>query len=101
MLYETIKRQVASHLYTEIKCGLPLSAAAETLLSTVGDVKGYYASLEALADKAYAVIMAWDVRCVGRLRTLFPQHFPKALARGALLAKMRESDSEWVVIIDW
>lgn len=42
--------------------------------------------LTTYAGKAYERVMEWDVRRVGKLRELFPQHFPPSLRTGDLVA---------------
>lgn len=102
MKWEAIKAKVARGAYTEtlqgsyrqenilvdlvmsdaaalVEKGLPLSSARQVY-----------------ADKAYDVIMDWDVRCVGRLRELFPRNFPPSLLQGVLVCEYGEG-AEWEV----
>lgn len=48
------------------------------------------------ADKALDVIMAWDIRMAGKLRELFPGHFPKSLRAGPLVAAC-DDDGDWAI----
>lgn len=57
-----------------------------------------WATACALAEAAYQRVKAWDIRCVGTLRDLFPAYFPKALRSGPLVAYIEDTDAGcWLV----
>lgn len=105
MRYETIKQRAADHAAAGIlrtfRYG-PFNeqsarAAAAMLFDSVAERRPVADSAEALAQHCRRVIDAWDVRCVGRLRELYPEAFPATLRRGPLVAEITD-DGEWHVV---
>lgn len=45
----------------------------------------------------YDRIMAWDIRCVGKLRELFPHNFPNSLKNGNLSCYI-DHIGDWCVV---
>ena len=54
-------------------------------------------AIQECADLAYETIMAWDIRCVSKLRELFPEYFPSSLKKGNLICDMDEKGN-WCVV---
>lgn len=95
MKWETIKKRVASNLYTQIIEGRSWEAMSDILLDIAfSNTPRHYSHyhFKEYADKAYEIVMNWDIRSVGRLRNLFPQYFPKSLREGNLIAFYDEKD---------
>ena len=107
MKWETLKQRVAAEVRTSIMNGADYwrykEGASEpgwiaALRMSIAERRKWRDCIPELADAAYNRIMAWDVRCVGTLRELFPDAFPKSLRQGHLLAYMQDSkDNPWVV----
>ena len=57
-----------------------------------------YETFKEYADFAWSIIENWDVRMVGRLRDLFPQHFPHSLRKGQLVCEYDEQ-GDWAVYV--
>jgi hypothetical protein len=107
MKYEIIKERVACLVFSAIERGgmygvggaNKYEAAVAAMFNAIAERQSFDASLKELAGKAYDVIMAWDIRMVGRLRELFPEFFPKSLSKGKLVAEYDEQ-GDWVIFID-
>ncbi len=117
MKWETLKQRVANEVRGSIHgnphlaglnrvhigdqmlvcIGAILSGEIHKMRQDSGSSNLQYSTAKALADAAYLRVMAWDVRCVGTLRELFPQHFPKTLLKGPLVAFIEDESDEWVV----
>jgi hypothetical protein len=105
MRWERVKKEVASQVYNAVlSCAEPVTYTAilKDLIASDFSIKRGLSSAELVksyADKAYEVVMAWDVRCVGRLRDLFPDYFPKDLRKSVLAAYMLDDGTNsWVVV---
>jgi hypothetical protein len=106
MKYEIIKEQVAREVFSAIERGgmygvggaNPYEAAVAAMFHSVAERQPFDVSLKELAGKAHNVVMAWDVRMVGKLRDLFPGFFPKSLSKGKLVAEYDEA-GDWVVFV--
>lgn len=95
MKYEQVKERVARGVYTQVLELRDQNAATYALMDAVAERRPHRASLQVFADKCYEIIMAWDVRCVGKLRELFPGYFPPSL-KGPLEAGY-DADGDWAV----
>lgn len=105
MKFEAIKHQVATGLHRVILHGgdggppgppLKYEAAMAAMFDSLAERRPFQASLEALANECRARVLNWDVRCVGKLRELFPDLFPPSLRKGPLVADYCD-DGEWMV----
>lgn len=104
MKYEIIKERVACLVFTAIEQGgmygvggaNKYEAVVAAVFHSVAERQPVAVSLKELAGKAYDIVMAWDVRMVGKLRELFPEFFPKSLSKGKLIAEYDEQ-GDWVV----
>lgn len=76
-----------------LACNFKLPANVET---TPGWAHRGYDIRKLYADKAREVIMAWDIRMAGKLRELFPGHFPRSLRAGPLQADY-DGDGDWAI----
>ena len=106
MKWETVKTTVGREVRTAILNGQANDLILVDLIgSDFAAMKGtagaagcsHHAVTKLYADKAWEVIQNWDIRCVGKLRELFPAMFPKSLGTGPLVADMDES-GDWVVL---
>lgn len=103
MKWEVIKREVARGVFTDITRGVGDTLGlilVDLLGSDFAAAKGRYSHeiLEQYAEQARLRVMDWDVRCVGRLRELFPKHFPPSLQKGKLIAYLADNpNSDWMV----
>jgi len=118
MKWETLKKQVADNVSFALRgrqhvAGLDSVHIGDQILMCVrliitGEIYDVlkqantgslqYATACALADAAHKRIMAWDIRCVGTLRMLFPDHFPKSLRSGNLVAFTEDTDAgDWII----
>ena len=102
MKWNAIKNRVAAEVFTQIIEGRSWETMSVILLDLafgprVGQPFGHNKVFAAYADKARAVILAWDVRCAGRLRDLFPGHFPPSLSKGNLVTFLDDESGEWLV----
>lgn len=99
MRYERIKATVARSVYSQIIQHRSENCAAEmaAMFDAVAEKRPFGVSLQVLADRCYDIIMNYDVRCVGKLRELFPGHFPATLRKGQLIAVY--DDTGWDVRI--
>lgn len=104
MKWNKIKDTVARGVYTQIKDCRSYDTMAVILIDKclgLGAKPKLCSNLhnevfKEYADKAWDVVQNWDVRCVGRLRDLFPQHFPPSLLKGNLVA-CYDQDGEWSI----
>lgn len=101
MKFETLKKKVADDVRKRIMRGLGwenilLDLVASGFAAKKDTKKGK--AIEAYADKAHEAIMNFDVRCVGKLRELFPESFPRSLSKGALVCGY-DDNLNWVVTI--
>lgn len=96
MKYEKIKKQVAMNLYTAIKTNLCCKDVYVILLENAlsNKPKKPREALQDAADFAYDTVMNWDIRCIGKLRELFPEIFPKTLLKGHLILEYGEDGWE-------
>lgn len=98
MKWNKIKDAVAGGLRQQIICSVGDVAgfalvdliasnfeAVRIMRETRKDVH-WHAVMELYAAEAEKVIDAWDIRAIGRLRDLFPGHFPPSLSKGRLVA---------------
>lgn len=104
MKWDTIKERVGAEIFTAIR-----ESRINTITSTIliDMVNSNFEALrgrrihevpELYAEKAYDIVMNWDIRCVGRLRELFPWAFPPSLSKGDLIAyQVDNGNSDWVV----
>lgn len=104
MKWETLKHQVACEVRQSIiKCwGIyPFEILCDIVSCNFETLKGKVSEevLTSYADKAYERIMEWDIRCVGKLRELFPSNFPHSLRKGALKIDQNEK-GDWIVYIN-
>jgi hypothetical protein len=102
--YELLKARVAADLRTALERGLSHGSlnTGEAIIAAVFDSiaerRPLEVSLDALIERTMSIVMNWDVRCVGKLRELFPDSFPKNLRTGSLVAYENDDDgSEWYV----
>ena len=106
MKYETILKRVAGDVHAIIMRGgivaiggsKQYDAAVAAMFNAVAERVRFDDSLKALADRAADIILAWDVRMVGKLRELFPDQFPKSLQKGKLTADY-DDDGDWAVFV--
>lgn len=95
MKYDLIKQKVARSLFTAVNNGFNESGVY-AMLDAFAEKRKTYESQKELANLCYERVMNWDVRCVGTLRKLFPQWFPKSLIKGDLIAEINEK-GDWIV----
>jgi hypothetical protein len=69
---------------------------AELMLDAIAERRPIHTSLDAANEAIIKRIEAWDIRCAGTLRDLFPLAFPPALRSGRLIAEMNQ-EGDWVV----
>jgi hypothetical protein len=101
MKWDTLLRDVARKVYNNVLEGRLamdqiLIDLIESDYAAITDGGGANEIRKRYADKAYEVVMGWDVRSVGRLRDLFPYFFPENLQTGTLVASLE--DAGWVVL---
>lgn len=96
MKWETLKKNIATQVHYQITtgwsfwCQIAWVALNEKIL--------WRDAVDRCANAAYDRIMNWDVRCVGRLRELFPEAFPKSLRNGNLMIYMADNENcDWMV----
>lgn len=102
MKYDTLRARVAADVAHAVRncCtvgpiyGPDVMTAA--LFDGMAEKRRVWESLEALAAECTRIVMAWDVRMVGKLRDLFPDSFPRNLRTGPLRADYDEAGN-WVV----
>lgn len=98
MKWETVKKHVAANLYTVISQGRNPELLADMLIDMIDSGK-FQLSRDAFptyADKAHATVMAWDIRCAGQLRGLFPWAFPVSLREGELVVAY-DLEDDWAL----
>ena len=96
MLWENLKKHVAREIFTRIIEGRSFSTMASILFDGLAaDKPVSQKDFKAYADKAYDIVMDWDIRAVERLREVVG-FFPKTLSTGSLIAYMDEK-SDWIV----
>lgn len=98
MKWDKVKKHVAANLYTVISQGRDTELLTTMLIDMISSEE-FQLSRDAFpvyADKAVEVVMAWDIRCVGQLRDLFPWAFPVSLRKGGLVIAY-DSDEDWAV----
>ena len=94
MKYETIKKQVARNVYTQVfQCGAGWNEILVDLIHFEKPIPPRQA-IKDCANLAYDRIMNWDIRCIGKLRELFPDYFPKSLLKGDLILEYGENGWE-------
>lgn len=105
MNYETLKRRMADDVaasvlratnYGGIDAGALIAAV---VFDAIAERRPVRESSEALAAECRRIVMNWDIRCVGKLRELFPTSFPRSLRSGPLLAEFNDG-GDWVVSVD-
>lgn len=103
MKYEKVKQAVGRGVYTTVIEGRDFNVMATILIDKMLGEKPkpikHYETFKEYADFAWEVIQNWDVRCVGRLRELFPQHFPPSLSKGSLVCEYDEQ-GDWAVYVN-
>ena len=99
MLYETIKERIADGVRTAILANAMPAANSAAILDAFAERRPARQSLTALADLTCKRIMNWDIRCIGKLRELFPEHFPPSLRKGPLRCDFGGDDG-WEVYRD-
>lgn len=104
MTWKKIQETVCTGLHADIiECRNPATVTAmlqDLIASNFEAMKGVKRHEEtyAYAEKACEIVMKWDVRCVIKLRELFPQHFPPSLSKGQLLCYMADNkNADWMV----
>ena len=105
MKWETIKTQVADTVCDALTRGglsggvKPESGEvlAAALFDSMAERRPWRESVDDMARLVRERIEAWDVRCVGKLRELFPYAFPASLRTGPLVADCDHDDGEWRV----
>lgn len=98
MKWETVKKHVAANLYTVISQGRDHELLSTMLLDMISSGKFQLSrdAFPAYADKAVEVVMAWDIRCAGKLRELFPWAFPRSLQGKSRLIAEYDEAGDWV-----
>lgn len=97
MKWDRVKKKTASMVYTHILEGHSFETMAVILLDGVAQnkpvsKKDFYV----YADKAYEIIMNWDIRCAGKLRDTFPWAFPTSLCKpGQFCAGIDDESGDW------
>jgi len=102
MKYETLRARVAADVFHAVRncCtvgpiyGPDVMTAA--LFDGIAEKRRVWESLEALATECARIVMAWDVRKVGKLRELFPASFPRHLRTGPLIADY-DAAGDWAI----
>ena len=87
MKWDALKKRVASELYTSVMHGaLTGEILADLAITGFREKRGRDRgqTIQAYANAVYEQVIAWDIRCVGRLRDLFPNSFPRTLRKGVL-----------------
>lgn len=98
MKWEKLKEKIAKEVFTQIYQGMDFKVMSNILLDGMAANKPVsQESFKEYADKAYEIVMNWDIRAVERLRQTVGL-FPKSLAKGKLLANMNK-DGEWEINI--
>lgn len=104
MKYETLKENVARDVYAAIAHGraphsnpsLSMEACAAVMFDAIAERRPFDVSRKALAEKCLAIVLAWDVRMVGKLRELFPDSFPRNLKTGVMVCDYDDA-GDWIV----
>jgi hypothetical protein len=102
MKYQALLRQVSINVREQILRGggdIRYEAAAAALFDAIAEKRNFNTSLAAISEKVSDIIEAWDIRCISRLRNLFPEAFPKTLRKGKLYAEYDEN-ADWCVFSD-
>ncbi len=103
MKFDAIKRTIGQGVYSSIIEARDWNVMACILLDKCLGPKPsapqYCATFKEYADFAWNVIDNWDVRMVGKLREIFPQHFPKSLSKGKLICEYDEA-GDWAVYVE-
>lgn len=105
MIWDTLKKRLAAEIATKTLYSSENAALVLTDLATsnfeamrnrgkVGD--SWRHVLFDYRDAVYGQVMAWDIRCVGRLRDVFPDAFPRSLRKGTLTCYM-DDKARWCV----
>jgi hypothetical protein len=103
MKWEVIKITVARGVFNQcLQClgDMPSLMLLDLVASDFAAARGRHSHeiATAYAEKAFERVMDWDVRCVGRLREIFPQHFPESLRTGRLACYMADNaNCDWMV----
>lgn len=99
MKWEKVKEAVACDVYTMIAIGRSVEVMTTMLVDMIASEKFELAregAFKKYADKAWEVVMNWDIRQVHKLRELFPESFPRSL-RGKSLVAEYDEDGDWCV----
>ena len=100
MKYELLKERIAAEVCAALRSPAPFSPGMDVAIAALFDSQAehreFEKSHEALIRTVHYRIMRWDVRCVGRLRELFPDLFPKPLRKGPLWADY-DNDGDWSI----
>lgn len=101
MKYEKVKQTVARNVYEMIMQGRDSNIMATILMDKLlGDKPKSpcaHKTFKEYADFACNIIDNWDIRCVGKLREIFP-FFPPSLQKGDLICDYDE-DGDWCVYV--
>jgi hypothetical protein len=96
MNWETIKSNCVRTACSKLRNNSDISLITLACLKTAEIPKGSRTIRQKLTkeleDKIVNVISSWDIRNYNHLKTLFPQHFPKAIAGVEL------TDKGWILI---
>lgn len=103
MKWDNLKRDVAGYVYQVINEVRTADSGARILTDLIscdfdsirGQVNHTHDIARIYAQKAHDVVMAWDVRLVGKLRDAFPDGFPPGLRNGRLGCEL--TDKGWEV----
>ncbi len=102
MKFELVKKTVGQGVYSSIIEGRDWNVMATILFDKCLGAKPkpirHYETFKEYADFAWSVIQNWDVRMVGKLREIFPQHFPPSLRKGGLVCEYDEA-GDWAVYV--
>jgi len=103
MKYDKVKEHIGRELYSTIIGGHDVNILATILLDKClsGRPKKAhsYETFKEYADFAWEVVQNWDIRCIGRLREIFPNYFPKTLQKGKLVAEY-DDNGDWCLFVD-
>lgn len=105
MKWETLKRRVADDAASRVErcvneCDVTLDLVLSDfqVLRNLPDAQKHHSSvLSVYANQVRSVVDNWDIRCVGSLRDLFSDYFPKSLRRGTLHIDT-DAKGDWVVL---
>ena len=102
MKYEKVKEHIGRELYSMIIEGRDPNILATILIDKclTGKPKKfrYCETWKEYADFAWGIVQNWDIRMIGKLREIFPYHFPKTLQKGNLVAEYDE-DGDWAIFV--